>query len=352
MANLTETAYLTRKIIKLGTFSLITILLIREIVSAGIHYWKIKHPPPPPPPTLCFGKIPAIKFPKTEQNPPFYPRLETIDGNFPAFPLTAKVYFIPQKTSNLFTWERAKNWAKQMNFTGEPEKPDEFTFIYKTKSFPQTTLKLDVLSGNFTLTYDYQSDLTLVGTKNILNKNQVIEEARSFLQRSGVFPPDLAEGSQEVILFKFNPPDLQPALAISEADIALVNFFRKDLEGIKILPPNPKKSLVSVLLSGSPDQQKRILEVNYTHFPISEDNYCTYPLLKVEQAWKDLQSNKAFLASFGQNYDGQVVIRKIYLAYFDPPDEQRFLEPVYVFEGDRDFLAYIPALDPKFTLNE
>jgi len=28
------------------------------------------------------------------------------------------------------------------------------------------------------------------------------------------------------------------------------------------------------------------------------------------------------------------------------------LEPVYVFEGDRDFLAYIPALDPKFTLNE
>jgi hypothetical protein len=211
---------------------------------------------------------------------------------------------------------------------------------------------MNVLNGNFSLSYDYLSDLTLVGINSAPNKDQAIAEAKAFLQRANVLTPDLAAGTQQVIHFKFNPPNLEQAMALSEADFALVNFFRTDLEGIRILPPNPKKSLVSVLLSGSSDQQKRILEVNYTHFSINESDSCTYPLKEIDQAWQDLQNNKAFLASFGQNYDGQVVIRKVYLGYFDPPDDQRFLEPIYVFEGDRDFIAYIPALDPKFTSTE
>lgn len=349
MANLTKTTYYTRKILKYGSTFLVTFLLIRGIVLAGIKYWKIKHPPPPPPPTMCFGKIPAIKFPEKGPIPPFYPRLETIDNRLPSFPPTAKVYFIPQQTSSLFTWDRAKNWARQLGFLGEPEQPDEYTFVYKTQTLPQTILRMNVLNGNFNLTYDYQNDLTLVGIRSAPNKDQAIAEAKAFLQKAGVLTPDLAAGNQEVIHLKFNPPDLEPAVALSEADFALVNFFRGNLEGIKILPPNPKKSLVSVLLSGSAEQEKRVLEVNYIHFLIGESDSCTYPLKPIDQAWEELKENKTFLASFGQNYDGQVVVRKVSLAYFDPPDEQRFLEPIYVFEADRDFIAYVSALDPKLT---
>lgn len=352
MKNLTEAAYYTKKILKYGSIGLTTFLLLRAIFLTAISWWKKTHPPPPPPPTLSFGKIPAIKFPVQETKPPFYPRLETIDNRLPNFPPTVKVYFIPQQTSNLFAWEKAKSWAKQLGFQQEPETPDPYTFIFKSQGFPQTTLKMDVLNGNFTLSYDYLNDLTLVGLKNAPRQEQAIGEAKGFLQRAGVLTSDLASGNQEAIYLRFEPPNLEPAIALSEADLTLVNFFRADIEGIKVMPPNPKKSLVSVLISGSDSPQKRILEVNYTHFPINETIFATYPLKDINQAWNQLQKKEAYLANFGQNYDSQVTIRKIYLAYFDPPDEQKFLEPIYVFEGDRDFLAYIPALDPQYTFSE
>lgn len=349
MANLTETAYYTRKFLKYGSISLIVFLIFRAIFLAGAAYWTKTHPAPPPPATLSFGKIPAIKFPEKSTNPPFYPQLETIDNNFPNFPSTAKVFFIPQTSSSLFTWDRAKNWAMQLGFTTDPETPDSYTFIYRSQSFPPTTLKMNVLTGNFTLSYGYQNDLTLAGLRSAPPKEQAIAEAKAFLQRAGVMTSDLTPGSQEAIFFKFNPPNLEPAIALSEADLVLVNFFRNNLDSLKVMPPEPKKSLISVIISGSSNSQKRILEVNYTHFPTSENTYATYPLKKIDQAWQEVQKNQVFLANFGQNYDGQVVIRNVYLAYFDPPDEQRFLEPIYVFEGDRDFIGYVPALDPKFT---
>jgi len=353
MSNLTETAYYTRKALKFGSIALVFFLVIRAIISAGIAYWKQKNPPPPPPATVAFGKIPAIKFPNTGTNPPFYPRLETIDNKLPQFPNMVNVYFIPQQTSyNLFTEERTKSWAQGIGFTSEPTKVDAYHFIYKTQGIPQTTLKLSVLEGNFSLKYDYQNDLTLVGIKNPPNKDQAIAEAKRFLEQADSLTANLANGSQEVVFLKFVPPNVEKAIAFSEADFSLVNFFRANLNGLRVMPPSPQKSLVSVLLSGSDNQQKRILEVNYTHYTINESTSATYPLKTIDKAWEELQKNQVYLANFGQNFDGQVVIRKVYLAYFDPPDEQKFVEPIYVFEGDRDFIGYVAALDPQFIAEE
>ena len=349
MSNLTETAYYTRKALKYGSILLVVFLILRGFIIASLSWWKKVNPPPPPPATLAFGKIPSINFPDSGTKPAFYPKLETVDNKLPEFPVNASVYFIPQQTLNLFTLERAKGWAKQIGFINEPEKTDDYNYVFKTPGVNQTVLRLNILLGNFSLTYNYQNDLTLVGLSNAPDKNQAIAEAKGFLQKAGVFTPDLASGYQEVVYFRFNPPNLEEAISLSEADFTQVNFFRSEIEKLKVLPSNPKKANVSFLISASDNPEKRILTVNYTHFPISQETSATYPLKKIDLAWQELQNNQAFLANFGQNFDGQVVVRKIYLAYFDPPDEQRFLEPIYVFEGDRDFLAYVSALDPKFT---
>jgi hypothetical protein len=39
-----------------------------------------------------------------------------------------------------------------------------------------------------------------------------------------------------------------------------------------------------------------------------------------------------------------VVIRDITLQYYDPDTAQQFMQPVYVFTGDPDFTAYVPAV--------
>jgi hypothetical protein len=54
-------------------------------------------------------------------------------------------------------------------------------------------------------------------------------------------------------------------------------------------------------------------------------------------------AGKGFIANMGENVD-KVIIRNAYLAYFEPPDKQSYLQPIVVFEGDRDFIAYIPAI--------
>jgi len=37
------------------------------------------------------------------------------------------------------------------------------------------------------------------------------------------------------------------------------------------------------------------------------------------------------------------------LAYFEPITLVQFLQPVYVFEGDGEFVAYVPAVTEKYT---
>jgi hypothetical protein len=32
------------------------------------------------------------------------------------------------------------------------------------------------------------------------------------------------------------------------------------------------------------------------------------------------------------------------LGYYDPLDKQEFLQPIYIFEGDQKFMAYVPAV--------
>jgi len=39
-----------------------------------------------------------------------------------------------------------------------------------------------------------------------------------------------------------------------------------------------------------------------------------------------------------------VTVRDIALAYYDAEDPQQFMQPVYVFKGDDDFVGYVPAL--------
>jgi hypothetical protein len=37
-------------------------------------------------------------------------------------------------------------------------------------------------------------------------------------------------------------------------------------------------------------------------------------------------------------------VRKIYLAYFEPINLTNYLQPIFVAEGDNNFVAYMPAI--------
>ena len=66
-------------------------------------------------------------------------------------------------------------------------------------------------------------------------------------------------------------------------------------------------------------------------------------------AFSELQNGQAYIANLGLNKDDDVLkIRRVYLAYFDPDIVTEYYQPIYVFEGDNGFIAYLPAVTPDY----
>jgi hypothetical protein len=344
MATLTETAYYARKTLAIGGILLAAFIVLRISLNLAIKVWHRLHPAPPPKPTVSFGKIPQPVFPESNASG-FTFKLETIEGKLPNLGNIGKVYLMPKETPTFLTLDRAKEKASTLGFRGEAEAISQNLYRWRNGS---TTLEMDILTGNFKLRYPYKDDQSLLVNKNLPSSQQAIQEAKSFLGGRNLLGKDVSAGTGETIYLRFVPPDLVPAISLSEADFIRVNLFRADLDKMKILPPNPKHSLISFLFSGSREGGKRIVEIDYNYFPIEQEISATYPLRSVETAWQELQAGEGYIANPPETGGTSPIIRKVYLAYYDSASSQNYLQPIYVFEGDDEFMAYTAALDPKW----
>lgn len=330
---------------------MVAFFILKLSLKTASDIWVKLNPPPPPPPTVAFGRLPPLVFPAsnlpTEAKLSF--ALETIEGGLPKLPTIGKVYFMPQNTPNLLALDRAVERAKKMGFRSQPEKISENVYRFFNDQVPSTSLEMNVINLSFRLRYEYENDQTILDNKNLPTDQQGLQEAKNYLSTHGFLTEDLATGSAQFEYLRFQPPELIAAPSLSEADFLRVYLSRSDFDGLKILPPIPKQGLISFLFSGAREPGRRIIEIKYNHYPIETKIYATYPLRPIESAWQELQSGKAYIATLGQNTEGKITVRKVYLAYFDSPEPQHFLQPIYVFEGDRNFFAYVAALDPKWT---
>src|SRR4030042_5423072 len=129
MLNLTQTAYWTRRLLKIGAFLLIAIIFLRFSLRLFNSVWQKLHPPAPPPPPVSFGKLPVIKFPEnSDLGIKVNYRLETIQGGLPKLPEIAKVFFIPKEGPNLLALQRATQEATKLGFSSEPQQISETAY--------------------------------------------------------------------------------------------------------------------------------------------------------------------------------------------------------------------------------
>lgn len=349
MASLTETAYYTRRIIKFGAIGVLVFIILKGAASAGFRYWRQRHPEPPPAPTVSFGKLPAIQFPQSKFNSADLTyRLETVAGGLPNLGDQIKVYFIPLQSPGLLNLERANNLAKRMGFFSEPEKISDRLHRWQKQKILNSVLTIDIIHGSFKIEKNWRDYQELFQEKMLPAKGQAMAEARDFLSQYSLLSTDLEIGEAQVDYLRFISPNLVPAVSLSEADLVQIYLFRPSLDSLPLLPPDPKQALVSLLISGSRDQEKRILEVNYAYFPIIRETTATYPLKNTAQAWEELKSGQAFIA-VSSGSAKEITIRKAYLAYFENSLPQNYLQPIYVFEGSDDFVAYVSAISPEWT---
>lgn len=345
MATLTETAYHTRRAINWAILALIAYILFRIFWSIFITVWIAIFPPKAPPPTNAFGKLPALQFPGGSASPSaaLTFRLETIEGSVPRASESAAVYFLPKKPPNFLGLPQTQDFAKRLGLGGAPIAESKNIYRFDDPEFPLRRLRYDIVSDNFILRYGFEQDTGLFAERSLPLPEAARAEARSLLQTYDLYPEDIARGETNVTFLRLKGDKLATTTSVSQADAVRVDFFRGAYGEMPVVTSNPDEGPISFVFSGSQTEKKRILQFAYTYWPIDTQTVATYALKTSNAAWQELQSGGGFIARYPIR--GPIaVVRSVYLAYYDSIEPQTYLQPIFVFEGDDEFLAYVPAV--------
>jgi len=343
MSSLTQTAHIGRISIKYGSIGLIIFVILWSSITTAIkNYQKNKLENTP---DVRYGKLPAIIFPQKDFQTKTF-SLELPKETFPKTPAVSKVFVVFRPVSTLLALEQDAQTAKKMGFTGKPV--EIRTAVYQfSKPNSEQILTMNVMDGSFNLSYPYKDDQLLITSKNLPEKNQAISIAKSFLDSADKIHPDLDSGNQIVSYWSISSQGIKKVNSFSEANAIKVDFARQKIDDIyPIVSSNPDAPPISVLISASTVETKRIIEVNYKYAPVDNESFSRYPIISAEQAYSLLTKGDYWPARDSQT--NQVVIKNIYLAYYEPTTLTNFMQPIYVFEGSDNFIGYVSAITSNY----
>jgi len=345
MASLTQTAIITRKVIRYSLYAVVALIVGRMLLGAGIKVYRHFFPEPPPPPTVSFGKLPSLPFPEREVPENLRFTLETPEGTLPTLPNQAKVYFMPKPTQTQLNLDLAKETASKLGFSSEAQKVSEVIYRFAHRRSP-STLEMNIVSGIFSISYNLEADPAP------LERRPPAPEiasslVRSYLSSADSLPEDLT-GPVIPQFLKVEEGKFTSVLSLSEADLVKLNFFRKSFDNLPSKTPEPNEANVWFIVSGAREREKQIIASEFHYFRVDEDQSATYPIKSAREAWEELAAGSGYIANLGNNSQGEITIRRVYLAYYDPGVVSEFYQPIIVFEGDRGFVGYVPAVTAEY----
>lgn len=350
MATLAETAYYTRRAINWTILGVIAYILLRIFWSLLVVVWMLIFPPQPIPPNHAFGNLPAVKFPEVAtQAAQLTFQLETIEGGVPVASDSAVVYFMPKSAPNLLGLNKAQEFASALQFDPTPIQENKNVYRFNDPREPLRRLRYDIVSKNFIVRYAFEQDASAFLTKNLPFADAAVLEATTLIQSYDIYPEDFEKGEKTTTFLRLMGNKLTTTTSQSQADAVRVNFFRKAIAETPVVTPNPDEASISIILSGSPGIQKRIIQLAYTYWPVDYLTTATYTLKPSITAWEELQIGKGYIARYPANNSKTAVVRSVYLAYYDSFEPQTYLQPIFVFEGDNGFVGYVPAISSEWT---
>lgn len=347
MTSLTRIAIAARKTIRYGVFLIIFLIVGKFLLDIGIAAYKKAFPAAPPPPTVKFGKLTKIPFPKNGSTVKLTYTLETPEGGLPAnIPTQAKVYFMPKVSPNLLSLDAAKVTAGSLGFNGNSQQISDTIYSFNNPKAP-VTLQMNIITGTFSISYNLAQDKSPLNNKPPIAE-VAASEFRSFLSTGGVLPTDITGPTTNKYLKLING-QLLDALSLSEADMVKVNLFRKNYDNLPSVTGIPDQANIWAIISGSSNHDQKIIAAENHYYTVDETQFSTYPIKTPTEAFTEFQNGQAYIAAVGINKEGSnLKIRRMYIAYFDPGVVTEFYQPIYVFEGDNGFTAYLPAVTSAY----
>lgn len=336
-----------RQAVKVVAILFVVMIVGRFAVQSFVAFWKAMNPPTPPPPTVGFGMLPAMRFPeKPEAELPTSYSLQLPRGTFPSYGDRAKVFFMPSTSLGLLSDQNAREFAAKYGFVFEPTILTTRLYRWQRSSPLETTLQLDIQTYQMRLTTNYlnRSDL-LIGSvvPESLRAEQIV---KSFVNTGGIGDQSIATNSAETTYLRLQGTQLVEALSYSDADYVRVALNRYPVDGFYEMYTPDGTGIIEAVVAGGLSGNNAVVDFVSNFKPVDNSVVHTYPIRTAAQAWSILQAGEGYVARHSSS--GEAVIRSVALGYYDDFEPQTYLQPIYVFIGDDDFLGYVPAIDPRF----
>lgn len=343
---LTEFSIALRKAIPYIILGALGVLILYYAVQLTILFIETRKEPPVKIDTV-FGAIPKPIIKDATPPAGFQFELDTIEGRPVTATKSAKVYFLPQTTTRFGYREKIFLIAQTLGFNTATA---SYQLNGKTATFSEDTQKLtiDITNFNFTYEYFFEKNPDILKQAVIPASAASQDTAIGFFQSIGRYPEDLVKGEVVSSFFFYDPERkiLSPTTRNIEANLVEVDFYRSKIEDYPIVTPKFPNSQNFVLMMAT-EQGYRILRAQINFFEKSEQQVGYYPIKTGEDAYEALKQGRALMVS-GPSKPKKIVIKKMQMGYFDPDSYQGYLQPVYVFVGEDNFTAYVPAITDEF----
>jgi len=319
------------------------------------------------PPNPVYGLLDPLDFiekPIGQTKPEYV--LNTKDGKLPTtVPEKMDVYaFKPQQYSYL-AGKNAISEAATLGFADKDLISDLKGNTYEwrnssTGSILTLQIETRVLNLNTNL-----SGRNIDFTPGSINNETATETAKNLFTSIGRFNDSLyQQGAQAVRLGSFLGNKLYETTDTREAQVALVDFYRT-LNSFLILGPDPSKGLLRAIVRQPSNESfpmnNPFIEAYY--WELETPAKASYPIISVKEAWDAVKNGRGVITRVtprGANpFDTyipaeveKILIDNIFLAYYETPKYQSYLQPIYVFSGTYtssgtnggDITVYFPAI--------
>jgi hypothetical protein len=352
---LTEAAYYSRKLMPFGILSVLLILILYYVVvlltlsmkqETTIQTQLTINP--------IFDKLSPIVLKNASPSADFTYTIDTIDGKPAVASGAANVYFYSAPSLNLGYRTKVPAMAKTAGIDTEVT---QYTTVNKKAVYedPKQSLTIDLASYNFTYTYKLSTlkkDDPFVTNSALPSEQTIQSQASDFLRRMDRYPEVLMKGTPHTIYFKYNPTtnELMVLPTAEGANMAEIDFYHPDVDKYPVVTTTyfNTPNYVALMFNNS---NPMVVRAQTAYFDIATDQVGVYPLKTGDVAWDQLQKGAGYVVS-RQGNSAAVTINKMFLGYLDVDEYQSYMQPVFVFLGENNFVAYVPAVDDGYIATE
>jgi len=346
---LTELSYYSRKFLPVVVIGFLFFLIFFYLIKLLILLYTS-----PPKPKIYYNPIfqkiqkPQVKEANNFSGINFI--LDTIEGRPKTATEAGKVFLLPKPRSRLNYKSTIYLMAKNLGFDTEKIK-HELKDNIAIFSDDEKRLEIDITNYNFFYDYQFANNTTIFDETVIPPPKEIENKAIEFLKNINRYPDELSRGRVNLVYFYYQK-DLNIFSTVKDpkqANVVEVDFFREDIDNYPVISPKFPNSHNFVLMVFYHDDHK-ILRAQIKFFEKSEAEVGIYPIKSGDLAWEELTKGKGLILSNPKNIK-EVVIKEMIFTYLDPDFYQPYFQPVYLFIGEENFAAYVPAVTAEYLID-